>query len=185
MKIILYLSLLIVSFGVCAKDYFDVSPTVIEIKTQNGISKFEEELKYPEELLISYKPVGADIKNKKQSHNSFEFVAVKTYLGISYHVKISGRLETKVMHTGCLSSERGYQLNVYFEGSDELISDNVSELQIMICAIEFPRNLKAKIQAKIMKGQYFSSFSGGFIKSMIEAQITPLLTALKNRLEIH
>lgn len=167
-----------------AEEFFPVPAVKFQITSNNPIDKLTASLKYPEDLLRRYKPEGAKISNKRVSNNHISFNATKTYMLISKTVGIHGTFDANENDVGCAHNEVGFDLVFVFDGSDQLVSDNIDRLEAKLCAKEQTKTLAmAVVRTKIFKGRNYSNALGPVVKGIIEAQINPLLRALNEELQ--
>jgi hypothetical protein len=179
MKTIVLIFISLFSFYSLADDFFPVTSIIFEIATPHPLEKLEMTLKYPEGLLQKFKPEGAKVTKKNVSINNVSFNATKSYLLVSQTIFVTGAFDSNESSAGCLKSEKGFDINFTFEGSDSLVENNIDRIEVKLCVKEINQNLiSGSVKGKIVKGKNYSSIIGPFVKGIIEAQINPLLKAL-------
>lgn len=185
MKTIIMLLILCQTFGIAlAADFFSVPEVTFQIASPDALSKLEMTLNYPEVLLKKFRPGGAVITDKKVSNNNVSFYATKSYLAIPYSVFVSGTFESTELERGCEKNEKAFEINFSFIGSDAMIEDNIDRIKARLCVKVLKANLiSGVIRAKIYKKDTYSRLFGGVVKGMIEEQINPLLSALKQAVQ--
>jgi hypothetical protein len=164
----------------------DLPPVNIQITgTSNPLSKLEQVLLYPENLLKRFEPMGATITNKRVSQNVISFTATKTKLFISKSVYVNGIFESSENKKSCLSGEVGFNLRMHFETSDSLVTDNVEELQAILClkGESSSSQLNGTVRSKIVLGKNYSSLLGPKIVGLIQEQVNPLIYAITEELK--
>lgn len=177
MKKYLLLSFL-VSFSALARQSIPLAPIAFRVSASSALSKFEQVVLQPENLLRRYRPVGVKISNKHVAGNEVSFVATKTVLFISKSVYVHGILESRDSGRGC------YNLRMHFESSDALVTNNVSEMQAQICVKEeSDSKLTASVRSQIITGDRYSSTLGPMAVNLIKEQVQPLITALSEEIQ--
>ncbi|MBC7713953.1 MAG: hypothetical protein H7177_11480 [Rhizobacter sp.] len=179
MKKILLLMVLLLSLPAFARENIVIPPVNFQISTDHALSKFDQALLHPEEILKRYMPIGVKISNKRVTQNEISFIATKTYLFISKSILVNGILESSEVIRGCSREEVGYELKMHFESSDHLVTDNVEELQVLICLREENQSkITGQIRSQIITGSRYSYPTGPFAVSLIKDQVSPLLSAM-------
>ncbi len=153
------------------------------VKTQNGLAKLEDSLKYPESLLQKFQPQGAKISNKIVSNNQVSFNGTKGYLGMKKTILVKGTLDSVENKVGCSKTEKRYDVTFSFDGSDGLVADNFEMIKIKVCASENSNtSLLVNIQPSLIQGRNYSDFTGSYVQGIIEAQIDPIIKALNEEI---
>ena len=163
-----------------AEDFFSIAPFNFQMATLEGLSKLDHSLKYPEGLLEKFKPEGAVITNKTTSLQNVSFYAKKSYFGFSQTVFVKGTFESQSIEKSCQLNETGYNIDFSFEGSDSIVSDNIDHISVLLCVkLLNAELLSVDVLARIYKSAHYSNFLGSIVKDIIEAQINPLIKALR------
>jgi len=184
MKKMMIFLMLLVAPSVFANQSVELSPINFQVSADNVLSKFEQTVLYPEALLKRFQPVGAKITNKRVSQNVISFVATKSKLFISKSVYVNGILDTNEDSRSCSKGEVGYSLKMRFDSSDDLVTDNVDELQAIICLRSLSnKNLVGVAKSKIIIGNNYSSLLGPVAINLIKEQVSPLLNALTEEIK--
>ncbi|MBC7428177.1 MAG: hypothetical protein H7336_06170 [Bacteriovorax sp.] len=179
MKIILLFMVLLLSLPAFARESIALPPVNFQISTGHALSKFDQAVLHPEEILKRYTPTGVKVSNKRVSQNEISFIATKTYLFISKSVLVNGILESSQVTRGCSREEVGYSLKMRFETSDNLVTDNVEALQVLICLREENQSkITGQIRSQIITGSRYSNPTGPFAVSLIKDQVSPLISAM-------
>ncbi len=179
MKTILLPLVLLVSTSAFARQSIGLPPINFQVSAQNALSKFDQVVHDPENILKRYKPVGVRITNKRVSHNEISFTAIKTVLFISKSVYVHGVLETREVSTGCTRDEKAYSLKMRFDSSDQLVTNNVDELRATLCIREVSESsIAGQIKPLLIKGERYSSTLGPIAVNLIKDQVQPLLNAV-------
>lgn len=180
MKTIVILLLFIVAPSVFAKQQsIALSPINFQVNANDALFKLEKTLLYPEGLLNRFRPVGAKISNKRVSQNVVNFVATKSALFISKSVYVNGILDSNVDNRSCSKEDVGYSLKMNFDSSDDLVTNNVEELQAIICLhSQSNSKLAGIVQVRIILGNKYSNTLGPIAINLIKDQVPPLLNAL-------
>jgi hypothetical protein len=166
-----------------ANEELNLSPVNFQINAEDALVKFEQILLNPENFLLRFRPVGAQISNKKVSQNVISFIATKKILFISKSVYVNGILDNSTDKVSCENNDLGYSLNMRFDSSDHLVTDNVEELQARICVHPISNSkFKATVLPKIILGNHYSKPLGPFAVNLIKDQIAPLLKALSEEI---
>lgn len=169
---------------VFAKESIALSPINFQVNTENALSKLDKTLLNPEGLLTRFVPVGAKISNKNVSHNVISFVATKSAFFISKSVYVNGVLESKEDNKSCSKDEVGYSLRMYFDSSDDIVTNNVDELQAIICLkSQSTSKLVGTVRSKIITGNNYSKALGPIAVNLIKEQVSPLLNALTEEIK--
>jgi hypothetical protein len=164
---------------VAANDSVAMAPIKFQITTEDALAKFEQTIKSPEGLLKRYKPVGAKISRKQVSQNQMSFVATKTVLFISKSVYVNGILDAHEDSKSCAKNEMGYSLEMSFDASDRIVSNNVERIQATLCLKELADNkITGVAHSKIIIGNNYSSTLGPVAVNLVKEQVPALLDAL-------
>lgn len=164
---------------VSANDSVAIAPIKFQIIADNALSKVEQTMKSPEGLLKRYKPVGAKISRKQVSQNQMSFVATKTVLFVSKSVYVNGILDSHEDSKSCAKNEVGYSLEMNFDASDRLVSNNVERIQATLCLKELATNKVSGVaHSKIIIGKEYSSALGPVAIGLVKEQVPALLDAL-------
>lgn len=184
MNKLILLSVLLISPSVFAKQSIALSPISFQISADHALSKFDQAISHPEDVLKRYRPASVKITNRRVSQNEISFVAVKTVLFVSKSVYVHGVLESNEISRGCSGSEKGYSLKMHFEGSDHLVTDNVDELRAVVCLNEESNTkLTGVIRSQIITGDRYSRTLGPLAINLIKEQVQPLLSALTEEIK--
>jgi hypothetical protein len=184
MKKIMIFLLLAVAPSVFANESVAITPIDFQVSAVDALSKFERTVTYPEGLLKRFQPVGAKITNKRVSQNVISFVATKSKLFISKSVYVNGILEANEDSRACSKGDVGFNLNMRFDTSDRLVTDNVEELQAIICLHSLSNKiLVGNVRSKIIIGNNYSSLLGPVAINLIKEQVAPLLNALTEEIK--
>lgn len=179
MKTIVILLLLIVAPSVFAKQSVVLSPITFQVSADDALFKLEKTLLYPEGLLNRFRPVGAKISKKRVSQNVVNFIATKSVLFISKSVYVNGVLDSIVDNRSCSKMDVGYSLKMNFDSSDDLVTNNVEELQAIICLhSQSNSKLAGIVRVRIILGDKYSNALGPIAINLIKDQVSPLLNAL-------
>lgn len=180
MRSLILLVAIFFSLRTLAEDFFAVPPVTFLVTSSEGLYKLNQSLTYPESLLKRFKPEGALISKKIVNQQSVSFYAKKSYFGISQTVFVSGTLEAQEQSKLCPKNETGFSIKFSFQGSDAIVSDNIDRISVVLCAKTLnPDLLSVLVRARIYKSAHYSNFLGSIVKEMIEAQVTPLIKALR------
>lgn len=183
-KLVILFIFSLLATPVIAGKSIDLAPMVIQVSTNNALSKIEQTLLYPENLLKRFEPVGATITNKRVSQNVISFTATKTKLFISKSVYVNGIFEASENKKSCPNGEFGFNLRMHFETSDALVTDNVEELQAILCLKgESSSQLNGNVRSKIVLGKNYSSLLGPKIVGLIQEQVNPLINAITEEIK--
>ena len=184
MKLIMTFLLLIAAPSVFANQSVAFSPISFQISAEDALFKLEKTILYPEALLKRFRPVGAQISDKRVSQNVVSFVATKSVLFISKSVYVNAILETNIDNQGCSIGDVGYGLKIQFDSSDAFVTNNVDELQAIICLkSQSSSKLTGIVRAKIITGNNYSSIAGPVAVNLIKDQVQPLLIALTEEIK--
>jgi hypothetical protein len=160
-----------------------LSPVNFQISADHALSKFEEAISHPEDVLRRFRPAGVRVSNKQVSSNEISFTATKTVLVISKSVYVHGVFESNEVIRGCTRSENGYLLRMHFESSSRLVTDNVQELRALVCLREVSSSkISGQVRAQIIKGSRYSTTLGPMAINLIRDQVSPLLSALNEEI---
>jgi hypothetical protein len=130
--------------------------------------------------LKKFEPTGAQIQNKKVVGTTITFTAVKTILGISKKVFVSGVLSTERVNYGCRVNEVAYLAQMDFSKSQDTLSNNIESLQMNICVeVKSSQSIIVRVQSKLYKGNKYGRILGNIAKEIIEAQIDPIIVAIR------
>lgn len=163
-----------------ANDFFSIPAVIFQIETPDALEKLDMTLKYPEGLLKKFKPEGAVITKKTGNNNTISFYATKSYLTFSHTVYVNGTFESSENDILCEKNEKGYELNFNFEGSDSMITDNIDRINAKLCVkVLNSKLITGVVRSRIYKNENYSNLLGSVVKGIIEAQINPLLKALR------
>ena len=184
-KMILLFILTIFTTSTFAGKSIDLAPISFQISSDNILSKLEKTLLYPENLLKRFEPVGASITNKRVSQNVISFTATKTKLFISKSVYVNGIFESSENKKSCSNGEVGFSLRMHLETSDVLVTDNVVELQAILClkGENLSQKLNGTVRSKIVLGKNYSMILGAKIVDLIKEQVNPLIYALTEEIK--
>ncbi|MBY0416096.1 MAG: hypothetical protein K2Q18_18130 [Bdellovibrionales bacterium] len=183
-KAMIFLLLLAVAPSAFAKNSIALSPISFRVSADNVLAKFEQSALYPEGVLRRFRPVGAKFSNKQVSLNTISFIATKTILFVSKSVHVNGVLDSIADNRSCSQQDVGYVLNMHFEGSDALVTNNVEGLEAIICLRPMSdTELIAAVRSRIIIGNNYSSILGPMAVDLIKEQVTPLLNALTEELK--
>ncbi len=167
-----------------ASDFFPVQEVKFNITGNNIQTKLDETLSSPEKLLKLFNPAGAKISKKEVQNNHIKFYATKTVLLISKTVLVRGVLENQSNNNGCATGEFGQDIIFDFAGSDGLVYDNVDRLEVKLCTKQInEKSASVVARPKIFKGRNYSNTMGAIARDMIQAQISPLIQALKTAIQ--
>lgn len=184
MKKIITFLILLVTTSAFAKESIALSPINFQVMAEDALSKFEQTVLYPEGLLKRFHPVGAKISNKRISHNVISFVATRKILLISKSVFVNGILEASKDNQACSKGDVGYRIKMQFDSSDALVTDNVEELQALICLrSQSKTTLVGNVKAKVITGNNYSSAVGAIAVNLIKEQVSPLIDALTKEIK--
>lgn len=178
MKIILFAAVMSVSVTAFGQSV-SLAPINFQISASHALSKFEDAISHPEDVLRRFRPAGVRVSNKYISRNEITFTATKTVLVVSKSVNVRGVFDSQEVGRGCAASEKGYMLSMHFQGSDRLVTDNVREMRALVCLRENSNsNISGKVRAQIIKGSRYSSTLGPMAINLIRDQVSPLISAL-------
>lgn len=184
MKTMMIFLLLMVAPSVFAKQSVELSPISFQVSANDALTKLEMTVLYPEGLLKRFRPAGAKISNKRVSQNVISFVATKSALFISKSVYVNGILESSVDNRTCSKEAVGYSLKMNFDTSDDLVTNNVEELQAIICLhSQSNSKLAGIVRARIIIGNNYSKALGPIAINLIKEQVSPLLNALTEEIK--
>ncbi len=170
--------MLMLSPSVFARQSIPLSPINFSVSAAHVLSKFEQVVLQPENLLRRYRPVGVKISNKRVAGNEVSFTATKTVLVISKSVYVHGILDSHDTGHGC------YSLRMHFESSDPLVTNNVDELQAQICVREdSDSKLTAQVKSLIITGDRYSRALGPMAVNLIKDQVQPIISALTEEIK--
>lgn len=156
-----------------------IAPVSFQISADHALSKFDQAISHPEDVLRRFRPAGVKVSNRNVSHNEISFTATKTVLVVSKSVYVHGVFESNEVSRGCSRNEKGYLLRMHFEGSSRLVTDNVQELRALVCLRENSvSKISGQVRAQIIKGSRYSGTLGPMAVSLIKDQVDPLLNAL-------
>lgn len=165
-----------------AAGFIDLPSTQFEAKAENIQSKINEIIANPEPILHRYKPVGLKIKNKIINHNQIQFLATKEVLGISRTVLYNGTLNIELINP--IKNQNCFLATLDFNGSGELIIDNIEQMLMTVCTSEIdPNHLKAQVKTRLLKGNNYGGLIGGIAKNLIADQLDPILVSIKEEIE--
>jgi alpha-D-ribose 1-methylphosphonate 5-triphosphate synthase subunit PhnG len=163
-----------------AAEYFSAPDTRFNLNSEEVSEKFESAVLNPEGILKRFNPTGAVIERKLVRGSYIEFMATKKVMGISKKVFVRGELTTERSSVGCLKNELAYAAKMDFSKSDAVLSDNIDSLQMNICITEkSDKILSVRVQSKLLKGYKYGRVMGTIAKEIIEAQIDPIVSAIK------
>jgi hypothetical protein len=184
MNIVLLSLILFLSTHAFARQSIALSPINFEISAAHALSKFDQVVQNPEDILRRFRPVGVKIINKRVSQNQISFTAIKTVLVISKSVYVHGILESSEVSRGCSEDRKGYALKMRFDSSDQLVTDNVDELRALICLREESNSkISGQIRSQIITGNRYSRTIGPLAVNLIKDQVNPLLSALTEEIK--
>lgn len=167
------------SHSVFAGQSVSLAPINFKVSAAHALSKFEQVVLRPENLLRRYRPVGVKISNKQVAGNEVSFTATKTVLFVSKSIYVHGIFESNEVARGCARGEVGYSLMMHFESSHHLVTDNVDRLQALICLREeTDSKISGQIRSQINLGSRYSRTLGPIAVNLIKDQVQPLLSAL-------
>lgn len=179
MKTPIALFLFLAAPFVAANDSVAIAPIKFQITADNALSKVEQTVRSPEGLLKRYNPVGAKITRKQVSQNQMSFVATKTVLFISKSVYVNGIFDSHEDHKSCAKNEVGYAIEMNFDASDGLVSNNVESIQATICLRSVAENkIVGTAHSKIIIGKNYSNTLGPVAINLVKDQVPALLDAL-------
>lgn len=183
MKIYLTSLVLLLSLNIAlAADYIDLPQAQFEAQAEDIQERVGAIIANPEPILVRYKPVGIKIANKKVSGNTISFMATKTVIGISKTVLFNGTLD--INESDSSINQRCFKAVLDFAGSGALIYENIEELHMSICTVEkAPNHLSAIAKIRLLKGRNYGGVISGIAKSLIEDQVKPIITSIKEEIE--
>lgn len=171
-----------------AESFFTAPEQVFEIKAPNVHSKFEESAFNPEGILRRFKANGLTMKNTVINGSTIQFTAQKTIMGVPVPqmpgvpsvIQVYGELSLERASSGCKDGENAYDGKMDFSRSGATLSDNITELRLVVCTTEkSSSHLVVRVKSKLMKGNNYSSFYGDFAKKTIQEQISSIIAATK------
>lgn len=175
---------LVYTSSLYAEEFFIVQPVKFEIMAANADEKLEQTLKYPENLLKRFKPEGAIIDRKKVSNNAVQFRATKKILFVSKTVQVNGILDVVEDNSNCNKSQQSHKIVLNFEGSDELVVENISRLEATLCTSRVDdKKIVGVAKGRIYKGSNYSNTLGYIARGIVEAQVGPLMKALSQEIQ--
>ncbi len=167
------LLVLSLSYSAFAGQSVQLAPINFQVSASDALSKFEQVVSQPENLLRRYKPVGVKISNKQVAGNEVSFTATKTVLFVSKSLNVHGIFESREVSRGC------YRMTMHFDSSHHLVTDNVDHLQASICLREESTSkISGVIRSQIILGSRYSRTLGPIAVNLIKDQVQPLLSAL-------
>lgn len=177
------LILFCLTFNLYAKETFEIPAFSIEIKTPNVMEKVAHVIHTPENILTRYTPVGGKVRNKVVNQNVVSFEMTKKVLLITKTFHVNLILDISEASNICKKDQIGYLYRASLEGSDSLVTDNISSVVYNICIKELASDAaSAMITGKIMKGNDYSEPYGKFAKKMIKDQTDPIVKAIKEEI---
>jgi hypothetical protein len=154
-------------------------PVNFQVNADHALSKFEDAILHPEDVLQRFRPAGVRVSNKHVAQNEISFVATKTVLLVTKSIYVHGVFESREFNRGCSGNEKSFLLRMHFESSHWVVTDNVQELRAIVCLRENSNtNISGQVRAQIIKGRKYSNTFGPIAISLIKDQVNPLLTAL-------
>ena len=156
-----------------------LAPVNFQINAVHALSKFEDAVSHPEDVLRRFRPAGVKVSNKQVSQNEISFTATKTVFVVTKSIYVHGVFESNELSRGCGRDEKGFLLRMHFESSHRLVTDNVQELRAVVCLREISDSkITGQVRAQIVKGARYSSTLGPMAVNLIRDQVAPLLTAV-------
>ncbi len=153
-----------------------------EVRAQNIQTRIDELLAHPENVLKRYRPVGISVKSKTITGNIIEFYATKSVLGISKTVFYRGTLS--VFELPQKNQTRCFIASQDFDGSDELIIDNIQKFELTVCGEEKKLDqLSVVVTSKLYKGKNPGGMLGKIATQIVTDQVDPVVLAIKEELE--
>jgi len=170
----------LISFNLFAADVFVVAPFKVESKAANVSDKIKSAINNPEGVLNRYTPIGGAVKNKKVQRNEVTFTMTKKVLIISKTFNVKFIVDIHPVANICPGDEVGYKYLVDLNQSDDLVSDNISQLDFDICLKENSEtSVTATVKGKLYKGAGYAEPIGSIARSTIEDQVVPFVDAIK------
>lgn len=183
MKTIYLLLGLMLSSSVFAQA-IQLAPVNFQVNADHALSKFDDAVNHPEDVLRRFRPDGVRVSNKQVSQNEISFYATKTVLFVTKSIYVHGIFEANEINRGCSRDEKGYLLKMHFESSHRLVTENVQELRAVVCLREISRSkITGRVNAQIIKGPKYSMTLGPMAVGLIKDQVSPLLTALTEEIK--
>ena len=184
MKKMMIFLMLLVAPSVFANQSVTLLPISLEVSADDVLAKFEQTILSPEAMLTRFRPVGAIISHKRVSQNVINFVATKKVLFISKSVYVNGVLESSEDKGACSKEDVGYSLKMHFDSSDALVTNNVEELEAIICLhSKSATKLIGIVRSRIILGNNYSKTLGPIAINLIKEQVSPLLNALTEEIK--
>lgn len=181
-KFIATMSLTTLISSAFAADYIELPVSTFEAKAENIYDRINDIIKNPEPILHRYKPVGMKIKDKVITTNTIQFVATKEVLGISKTVLYKGTLD--IAYVNSPKSQKCFKALLDFNGSGELIIDNVENLEMVFCTSPKAENhLTASVKSRMQKGQNYGGIISSIAKNLIADQVAPIIASIKEEIE--
>ena len=163
---------------------FPLKEVKFELKTTDVVEKTEEALGNPEPILIEYQPVDAVITNKEVHGNVIEFDATKNILGIKKTAHVYGILTITRNDSLCPKSTMGFDLLMDLMNSSDLVSKNIEKLTATLCFDKKDSKvLMGHSKGLMYKSDDYNRIEGGIIRTFIDNQVEPIISALKRVVE--
>ena len=176
------LSLVAFTSTASAAEYIELPVSTFEAKAENIYDRINDIIQNPEPILHRYKPVGMKIKDKVITQNTIQFVATKEVLGISKTVLYKGTLD--ISYVNSPKSQKCFKAVLDFNGSGELIIDNVESLEMVFCTSPKAENhLAATVKSRLEKGQNYGGIISNIAKNLIADQVAPIIASVKEEIE--
>jgi len=169
------------SLPINANELIELETRKVQVPSQNLTEIIVAIMQNPETVLQRYRPEGITVKNKKISGNQIEFMATKSVLGISRTVLYKGILEieelTKQNNYPCFKATQDFQ------GSGELIIENIEKMELTFCLQELKNNqTNAIIKPVLTKGRNPGGMLGNVATNLIIDQVDPVILAIKEEI---
>lgn len=173
---------LVLFTGVAQSSEFKiVTDSSFSMATINIAEKFEDTLLESEGFLKRFNPAGVEVKRKVVSGNSFEYLVVKKFLGVSKEVEMIGTMTFERVSNGCQSNEAAYLGAIDFTGSQPVITDNIESFTMLMCASGKASNsLSVRVRSSLFyKGEKLGFIVEKFVTSVIKDQVEAIVSAIK------
>jgi hypothetical protein len=161
-------------------DFFTTPTKTIALNAAEIENKIDQAILNPEGILKRFQPTGAEISNKRIVGTAIDFNAKKKIGPIFKNVYVNGVLSTERTSNKCFDGEIAYAAKMDFSKSQDTLSDNIESLQMSVCvSLKSDSLAVVRIDTKIFKGYKFGRLVGTVAKEIVEAQIDPIVAALK------
>jgi hypothetical protein len=181
MKNILFLSMFLFAATASAYDYTLSTQTAMAVSSNEAALKLEDSLMETEGILKRFTPPGVQVLKKSVNGNAFEFLVVKSLLGMSQTIDLKGTLVFERVASGCQGTEQAYLGTVDFTGSQQNVEDSIESFKLLLCSSEkSAKSLNVRVKSTLYyNGKKFNFIVEKFAKNLIEEQVEAILLAVK------